>query len=258
MYCRSVVMHYNTNRGILARGMEALLGILGVIGILLFAGLACGLADSKNFSPGWLFAALLLVLINDALLTNLYGLLPDAFPQGRWNWQGKLLALLATLAIAAHPRFGWRRTGLTLRQEPGSLRSTLPVALAYCAFYLAVALAFPGEDRTPETVAFQLTMPSLEEEPFYRGLLLLALYEAFRGRARFLGVEWSWGALLSCIAFGLAHAFSYGDGSYALDPIVFAMTFIPSALAVWIRLRTRSLLLPIVLHSFGNTVATLV
>src|SRR5204863_69998 len=107
-----------------------------------------------------------------------------------WNWQGKVLALAATLAIAALPGFGWRRTGLRLAQEPGSLKASIPVAIVYCAFFGALALAFPGGKASGEEVAFQLTMPGLEEEPFYRGILLFALDRAFAGRVRFLGVDW--------------------------------------------------------------------
>ena len=172
--------------------MDPIISILAICAILLLAGLACGLLDRGGFSVRWLLGGIALVALNDVLLTNFYGLLPTAFPQSEWNWQGKALALVATLAIAAHPAIGWQRVGLTFRQKKGSLKSAVPVALAYCAFFLAIAMFFPGDDSSTETIAFQLTMPSLEEESFYRGLLLFAFYEAFRGRVRVLGVDWSW------------------------------------------------------------------
>jgi membrane protease YdiL (CAAX protease family) len=184
--------------------------------------------------------------------------MPNLATGGEWNWQGKLLALAATLAIAALPAFGWRRVGLALAQEPGSLRAALPVAALYCAFFLAIALAFPDGPATGEDVAFQLTMPGLEEEPFYRGILLFALDRAFAGRVRFLGVDWGWGAVLSCMLFGLAHAFGYSSGGFSFDPMVMVMTAIPSFLAVWLRLRTGSLALPILLHNFGNAIGFMV
>jgi membrane protease YdiL (CAAX protease family) len=97
-------------------------------------------------------------------------------------------------------------------------------------------------------------MPGFEEELFYRGVLLFALDQAFRGRIRFLGVEWGWGAVLSCALFGLAHAFSYSDGSFAFDPLTMALTALPSLIAVWLRVRTGSVVLPVVLHNFGNSI----
>jgi uncharacterized protein len=234
--------------------MNGIIGILGVSAILLVAGVALGLLNRRAFSLRWLLVAVALVIVNDALLTHLYGRLPDVLPPSDWNWQGKLLALAATLAIAALPAFGWRRIGLTLRQAKGSLRAGIPVALIYIAFFAAIAWAFPSEPATADTIAFQLTMPGLEEEAFYRGLLLFALDRAFLGRKRLLGVDWGWGALLSCVAFGLAHAFGYSDGAFAFDPLVMLMTGVPSVIGVWLVLRTRSVLLPVVLHNFGNAV----
>ncbi|WP_296719326.1 CPBP family intramembrane glutamic endopeptidase [Erythrobacter sp.] len=232
---------------------DQITAIVSICGILILVGTGLGLADRKNFSPGWLVVATALVFANDAMLTRVYGLIPDLLPDSDWNWQGKLMALVLSLGVAALGLFGWRRSGLTLRQHPGSLRSAAFVFAAYILFFLVIALAFDAGDATAETVAFQLTMPGLEEEIFYRGILLLALNEAFRGRIRLLGINWGWGALLSSLVFGLAHAFSYSAGEgFAIDPVYLALTAIPSLLAVWLRERTGSLLLPIAAHNFGN------
>lgn len=101
-------------------------------------------------------------------------------------------------------------------------------------------------------------MPGLEEELFYRGILLFALDQAFRGRKRLLGVDWGWGAVLSCMLFGMTHAFGYSDGTFSFDAITMALTAIPSFIAVWVRLRTGSLLLPVLLHNLGNTLSLIV
>ena len=239
--------------------MNGLIGLCGVVVLLLAMGGAIGLADRKRFNLRWLLAAALLVAANDALLTRGYGLLPNLLPDAQWNWQGKLLALALTLAIAALPVIGWRRAGFTLAQHPGSLKASLPAVLLYCGFFAALALAFPGGAATGEEIAFQLTMPGLEEELFYRGLLLFALDRAFTGRVRFLGIEWGWGAVLSCLLFGMAHAFSYSGGAFSLggfsfDVMTMALTAMPSLLAVWLRVRTGSVLLPVLVHNFGNSI----
>ena len=100
-------------------------------------------------------------------------------------------------------------------------------------------------------------MPGLEEEAFYRGTLLFALDRAFLGRWRVLGVDWGWGALLSCVMFGLTHAFGFSDGQFSFDPLTMMLTGVPSVIGVWLVLRTRSVLLPIVLHNFGNAITLL-
>lgn len=238
--------------------MNGLIGIAGVVAILLVAGLALGGLRRRQFSLYWLLVAAALVVVNDAMLTSGYGLIPQGLPQGDWNWQGKALALAATLLIAALPVFGWRRSGLTFSQAADSLKAAVPVALLYIGFFVGIAMLFPNAPATAETIAFQLTMPGFEEEPFYRGILLFALDRAFLGRWRFLGVEWGWGALLSCLAFGLAHAFGFSDGRFAFDPLTMALTAVPSLIGVWLVLRTRSLLLPAVLHNFGNAVTLVI
>jgi len=138
------------------------------------------------------------------------------------------------------------------------LRSAVPVALLYMGFFVAIGLAFDNGPPTAENVAFQMTMPGIEEELFYRGLLLYAFDRAFAGRWRWLGVEWGWSAVFSSALFGLAHAFGYGADGFAFDPKTMALTAVPAFLAVWLRLRTGSLLLPIVLHNFGNTIGLLI
>ncbi len=237
--------------------MNALIGISAILLLLLLIGGLIGILDRERFAPRWLLIAVLLVAINDALLTRVYGTIPNLL-DGDWNWQGKLLALAGSLVIATLPIFGWRRIGLTLAQAPGSLKAALPVLALYCAFFVAMALAFPDDPASAEDIAFQLTMPGLEEEVFYRGILLFALDKAFTGRVRFLGVDWGWGAVLSCLLFGMAHAFGFSDGQFSFDPLFMALTALPSFIAVWLRLRTGSLLLPIVMHNFGNAISMLI
>jgi len=107
--------------------VNALIGLSGTLLLLLLVGGMIGILDRERCAPRWLLISVLLVAINDALLTRVYGTMPNLLPDSDWNWQGKLLALAATLAIAALPMFGWRRVGLTLAQSPGSLKAALPV-----------------------------------------------------------------------------------------------------------------------------------
>ncbi|MGV9009676.1 CPBP family intramembrane glutamic endopeptidase, BDIM_20840 family [Brevundimonas sp.] len=234
--------------------MDGIISTSSVIALLLVMGGGLALLRPSQFDGRWLLVAALLVFVNDAMLTNVYGLLPDVFPGSDWNWQGKILALIATLAIAALPAFGWKRSGLTWHQAADSLKASLPVMLIYMGFFAALAWAFPSEPASAETVAFQLTMPGFEEEPYYRGILLFALDRAFLARKSFLGVDWGWGAILSCVLFGLAHAFGYSDGQFSFDPMTMALTGVPSIIGVWLVLKTRSVLLPVVLHNFGNAI----
>ena len=234
--------------------MDGFIGILGVVALLLGAGVVLGALLPGRMSLPWLLAAALLVLLNDLMLTNGYGLFPSLPLGGDWNWQGKILALAASLVVIALPGFGRRETGLTVVQAPGSLKPALPVVGFYVGLFLILALIFPNEGLSVEALAFQLTMPGLEEEVFYRGVLLVALGRAFAGRVRVLGVDWGLGAVLSCVLFGLAHAFGFSDGEFSFDLLTMGLTAVPSLIALWLALKTRSLVLPVLLHNFGNAV----
>ncbi len=64
--------------------------------------------------------------------------------------------------------------------------------------------------------------------------------------------------MLSCLLFGLAHAFGFSGGEFSFDPVTMALTAVPAFLAVWLRLRTGSVVLPILVHNFGNAISLLI
>lgn len=226
---------------------------LSLAALLLVGGVLVGLVDRRRVEWRWLLVAVGLVVAYNFLLARGYGLVPRVVG-GDWNWQGMALAFIGTLALAALPGLGWRRAGLTLAQRQGSLRWAIPVALLYCLYPIAIRFAFGGSDPTAEAIAFQATLPGMAEEAFYRGLLLLALDQAFRSRLRLAGVEWGFGAVMSCALFGGVHALGYSDGAFAFDALTFVLTGGPAFVAVWLRYRTGSILLPILIHNFGNSI----
>lgn len=130
--------------------MNGLIGLAGIVSLFVAVGGLIGLLDRKSFSARWLLLAAALVALNDCLLTRIYGLLPDLVAASNWNWEGKILALVATLGIAALPSFGWRRTGLTLVQAPGSLKASIPVVILYCALLHGNRPGLPDRSRDIE------------------------------------------------------------------------------------------------------------
>ena len=113
------------------------------------------------------------------------------------DWTGKVLALAATLAIASLSMSAGDAS-VDARSERGQPARGNSGRFRLLRFLLVIALVFPSDRPSGEDVAFQLTMPGLEEEPFYRGILLFALDEGIQRAVRFVGVDWGWGAVLSC------------------------------------------------------------
>lgn len=237
--------------------MDELIRTLIETGILAGLGLLGALVFPKNFRWKWLAAALMLNLAYQALLTRGFWLIPDPLPGADWNWAGKLAAVAGTLAVMSLPAFGWKRCGMTLDQGP---RWGGAIVMFTGLTLLFFGLALSGADGKPddlETIAFQWTMPGLDEELFYRGTVLLALNEAFRARTNAHGALIGYGGLLTCVLFGLTHALGYEAGAVQFELMSFAMTGGPSILLLWIRERTGSLLLPVIAHNIANGASTL-
>lgn len=236
---------------------DAMVEIVLHMAVVLALALLAAAATRSRIATGWLAIALGLMLLRDALVLRGYGLVPDLFPASDWNWTGKLLAAAGLLAVAALPAFGLRRCGVTVRQAHGSW---VAWGVFAAVAVLIVVLAVLGRDGADDfdTIAFQWTMPGIEEELFYRGVLLLALQRALDGRdapTRLAGI--GWGGALASVAFGLGHALSWRDGAASFDVAAFVLTGGPALLIAWFRARTGSLVLPVLSHNTANGVSTL-
>ena len=196
---------------------------------------------------------LLLYMVTLALFLGLQalpGLVPGERLLGpRWNWSGSLLGLAGTLWVAAQlarrAGLSWREMGFTHLQQPGSLRQAVVVSAAALALNGLVLSLDPvrGAGVPAETWAYQATLPGLVEEAVFRGLLLALLDRAYTRRRALLGVGVGWGGVVITIVFLALHGFSAG----------MLLSVLPAALlALWLRLRTGSLVLPVVVHNLWN------
>lgn len=237
--------------------MDELIRTLIETGILAGLGFLGALVFRNGFRAHWLVAALVMNLAYQALLTRCFWMLPDPFPGADWNWAGKLAAFAGTLIVMSLPAFGWARSGARLEQGPRWRGSLLLLVVLACLFFWLALSSADGKPDSAETIAFQWTMPGLDEEFFYRGTLLLALNEAFRPKANILGAPIGYGGLLTTILFGLTHALSYKAGAIDIDPMTFAITGVPALLLLWLRERTGSLVMPVIGHNISNGASTL-
>ena len=231
--------------------------LLSHVGVIAICGAIGALFFRSDFRPGWFFAALALYVLYDVLLTRVLFLLPHMPEAANWNWLGKCLSFAGMLAIATLPMFGWRKVGLTFSQR-SNFRTPLLVVISVTVLFTGLELVGSSGPDDLETIAFQWTMPSFDEELFYRGVLLLMMNEAFVRRVNIAGAPIGYGGLLTSVLFGLAHALSYSAGTYEFDPAIFLVTGVPSLILLWLRERTGSLLLPVLAHSVSNGVGTLI
>lgn len=226
------------------------------LGLILAAAIPFLLFARRQFRLDWFLAALAIYAGYQILLTRGLWQVPDPFP-GDWNWFGKLLVIAFSLALASLPAIGWERAGLTLKQKKGAWIGWSVVAVA-CAIFLYFAITTgDGVRDDAETIAFQWTMPGFDEEIFYRGVFLVVLNEAFRGRVNVLSAPIGWSGLVTCLVFGAAHGLGWSSEGLSFDPFFFATTGTAALVFLWLREQTGSVLAPIVGHNFGNGIFTL-
>lgn len=73
---------------------DSMTGSAVILVTLLIAGFGLGQIRREQFSVKWLFVASGFVLLNDAALTNGFGMLPDSFSGSAWNWRASSLPWL--------------------------------------------------------------------------------------------------------------------------------------------------------------------
>ena len=237
--------------------MDELLLIAAQAAIVGGLGLIYAAIPGRSMNPRWLVAGLALLFLYDFLITGGFFRVPLSPDGWQWNWYGKLAGVAGMLVVAALPAFGWRQVGIRTSQ---GRRPIVPIIVtgALMALFAWMAMG-DGEGASDlETILFQWTMPGLDEELFYRGVLLLAMDRALPQRMKLAGAQIGFGGLLTSVAFGLAHALSVDDGIFGFDWMTFALTGGPSLILLWLRARTGSLLLPVIAHNFANGIGTLI
>lgn len=234
---------------------EALSQLLADCGLFVLLALA-GIALAKGrVRFAWLAIAFGLFILQDFALTRGWGAFAFDVVDSRWNWEGKIVSTLVLLALALVLFAGrWEATGIRLRQDGPASLAALAVTLALGALVAAAAYwLVPGSGGRLEDIAFQATMPGIEEEIFYRGLLLGALDKAFGTPLKVLRAPVGWGAVASAMLFAAAHALSLSpEMALALDLNQAACLFPAGLVLAWLRNATGSILMPLVLHSWAN------
>lgn len=226
-------------------------------GLFLASGALAAIFARSHFNWRWLLLALALFNLNIALVLDLFGFNALLYglagnPATNFNWAGKIVALAASLILLATPLIERQAAGVTLGQST-SWKIGWAVFALFCLIDVGIALALDTPAFDADAIAYQLTMPSLDEEIFYRGILLYCLVRAFGEGPRFLAANFGWAAAIVTILFGAIHSLFWTNGGIFFSPEIFLFAGGLGALLMWLRLSTGSVLAPILLHSVINT-----
>ncbi|HEY2069454.1 MAG TPA: type II CAAX endopeptidase family protein [Rhizomicrobium sp.] len=182
-------------------------------------------------------------------------------PGTHWNWSGKAIDIaaisLVAIALIATRRFTAAEMGYTVRQAPRTGRAFLTVVVPFLLITAFLTLMWFGETKpqSVETLWFEATMPGLAEEPLWRGILLALFMKMFAARNKLLGAEFGYAAIAVSLVFGLVHGLQFDDKlAIHTSPIEGAWATLCGLIFAWLRLRTKSLVLPILTHNATNVI----
>jgi hypothetical protein len=222
-------------------------------------------ALGKRDARGW-FLVLVAAVVLDGLASRLGADWPlfRVFAGSHWNWSGKILSfavmLMFGVALIASRHFKASDIGLTLQQAPGTARAVLFGVLPFLIVMAVLTAAFfgdSGDSKMPsaDTIRFEATVPGLAEELFYRGVALALFDRMFSGRLRLWGAQLGYGAFATSIIFGLGHGLTF-DKNLLLHASVISgvSTGLIGFFLAWLRLRTKSLVLPVLAHNAINLI----
>jgi len=230
---------------------EALLILSAAIGVPTLAAL---LLSGQFRSPR---ACLLCLAAIGAVCVNMIAMsigasMGSLLPGLEYNWPGKIIGIALTLGMYfLLPRPLRAETGIFAIPRASEWKSTIAVSAALLLTFWVIAYVFrDGKPLTGETILFQATMPGLDEEAMYRGVLLALLVGALGKPLSVAGIRIGWGALPIVAFFGLAHGLTEGLSAETLVSM-FAAAFMGAGL-LWLKERTASIWVAVVVHNLAN------
>ena len=168
---------------------------------------------------------------------------------GSWNWDGKIYGVICGVVA----NFVFRRqfadnNFFTLKQNKEGLKSALKVVIAILSIAILGGVVNDREFNI-ETLLFQISMPGIDEEIMYRGVLLGLMCSALRAG----GAAWRNPAIIiNAVLFGLVHSLSLGDGALQFNSVNFMWTGLLGYGFGYITIKTRSILIPMLTHNLYN------
>ena len=232
--------------------MDAILNAAVAAGLVALLALTGAMAARFRVDWAWIVAAIAVTGLHALALRSSGEWLPTwGVLDHNWNVSGKGYAIAASVFLVLAFRIDLHALGITWRWDRKAMIGWVSLA-ALALILIGLAVAAPDQPSAWDERLYQATLPGLDEELFYRGLLLALLLKAFDavpGR-----LAWLAPAVIITLAFTGAHALVVEDGVLALRPSGIASPLIAGTLLVWLRLQTGGLLAPVLLHNTINSV----
>ena len=232
---------------------EHLLHLIIVLPILL---LALKNRKTETFKIVLIFS--IFYLVNGILLY-----LPLEFEQlrfftGKWNWTGKIFALLGSiLFLVVYKKFDLKDYHLTFKQDKRFLKKGVFIVLLILFLQSIYTYIFnTPKECNYETILFQLTLPGIDEEIAFRGIMLGLLMKITKSDFKY---NIHPAILITALLFGMTHGLVLNNSfEIIFKSFPFFNTMILGMIWAWITLKSRSILLALMSHNLGNVTIALI
>jgi membrane protease YdiL (CAAX protease family) len=188
--------------------------------------------------------------VSNQVLLNLPLYYPGfKFIASGWNWSGKILAFVGSLVfyLLLRKRFG---SYIVFFNKPVAFHKfTIACGIVLLAL-VGIALVVTIENKPLfDSIVFQSIAPGLEEELAFRGIITGLLIAARHNRKTETPI------VISAVLFGLVHSLKIDDAfGFSFNYLYMANTFIIGWIYGYIASKSRSLVLPVILHNIYNVV----
>ncbi len=179
--------------------------------------------------------------------------------EGKWNWTGKIFSILGSVIFLLFFRkFELKDYYLTLNQNKTFIKKGITVISIIILVQSIMTFIYDSpKEWHSETILFQLTMPGIDEEIAYRGIMLGLLTKVLKPFCKLTILHPA--IIVTSILFGCAHGLILTNSQeLVFKSFSFFRTLIMGLIWGWLTVKSGSVLLALISHNLGNVTNKLI
>ncbi|MCG1036253.1 CPBP family intramembrane glutamic endopeptidase [Polaribacter sargassicola] len=173
-----------------------------------------------------------------------------------WNWDGKIYTIICSiLFLLFYKKYQLKDYFLTFKQENKFFKKGVIIIISLLIFKITLMFFAPNKLLNWETLFYQFSMPGLDEEIAYRGIMLGLLTKILKYKNLILNSS----VWITAILFGFAHGLSLSkEFSIIFNIYPFLITMFYGLIWGWITIKSGSVLLALISHNLGNGMGNII
>jgi membrane protease YdiL (CAAX protease family) len=173
-----------------------------------------------------------------------------------WNWVGKIYTIIGSiLFLIFYRKYPLKDYFLTFKQENKFFKKGVLIIISLLIFKTTLMFFAPTKLLNWETLFYQFSMPGIDEEIAYRGIMLGLLTKILKCKNLILNSS----VWITAILFGFAHGLSLSkEFSIIFNIQPFLITMFHGLIWGWITIRSGSILLALISHNLGNGMGNII